>query len=667
MIRQILNRKAGWVIGIAVALGLFVVLNAGLSGVTGVRIDLTQDRLYTLSDGTRRILDRVAEPVTLEFYVSQRLVKEVAIYGNYAGRVRDVLNEFAAVSGGSVTVAELDPEPFSETEDAAVAAGVTGVPLDAGGERVYFGLAARSGGKTGVIGFFQPERESFLEYDLARMLEGLINPKKPVIGVVTSLPMFGQFAPQAGQPKRWHIVDLIEESFEIRNIFDVQTDLTDEIDVLFLVHPTLSDEDLYTIDQYLMRKGRALIMTDPYSELAQGSLMAGRPIAPVASNVNKLMAKWGVSMAEKSVAGDMNFARIVNAGSEREMKPAPYLLWLTVKDSGVDTTDAVTRDINAVNIGSGGVIEVAENAALTVEPLLTTTTDSQAFDVGLIDPKIPNVLDFVEKFKAEGKKLILSARVTGVAKSAFPEGRPKPKALEKVEPKGAEGKEVPAAAKKTEEKVEEKPSAEPEKKLTPHIAKSQAPINVILVTDTDMLQERFWVRLQDFFGKRTAVPFANNGALVVNALENLAGSGDLITLRSRGTAQRPFTRVEALRIDADRKFRAREQVLVKRLQEVQTKFESAQSKAGGNTKEGEAVLNADQQQAIDGEMAALRDDLIGIRKELRGVQLELRKDIESLDTTLRFLNIGLVPILVGLFAIVLGIVRTQRRKVAVQM
>lgn len=659
MIRQILNRKAGWVIGIAVALGLFVALNAGLSGVTGVRIDLTQDRLYTLSDGTRRILDRVNEPVTLEFYVSQRLVKEVAIYGNYAGRVRDVLNEFAAVSGGSVTVAELDPEPFSETEDAAVAAGVTGVPLDSGGERVYFGLAARSGGKTGVIGFFQPERESFLEYDLARMLEGLINPKKPIIGVVTSLPMFGQFAPQPGQPKRWHIVDAIEESFEIRNIFDIQADLTDEIDVLFLVHPTLNDEDLYTIDQYLMRKGRALIMTDPYSELAQGALLAGRPLAPVASNVNKLMTKWGVSMAEKSVAGDMNFARIVNAGSEREMKPAPYLLWLTVKDSGVDTTDAVTRDINAVNIGSGGVIEVAENAALTVEPLLTTTTESQAFDVGLINPRVPNVLDFIQEFKAEGKKLILSARVTGVAESAFPEGRPKPKAPEKVEPKGAEGKEESAA--------DEKPSAEPEQKLPPHIAKSQVPINVILITDSDMLQERFWVRVQDFFGKRAAVPFANNGDLVVNALENLAGSGDLITLRSRGTVQRPFTRVEALRIEADRKFRAREQVLVKRLQEVQAKFEAAQNKADGNTKEGEAVLNADQQKAIDGEMAALRDDLIGIRKELRGVQLELRKDIEALDTTLRFLNIGLVPILVGLFAIVLGIIRTQRRKAVVQM
>ena len=181
MIKQVLNRKGGWVIGIVVIVVLFVALNAGLSGLTGMRLDLTEDRLYTLSDGTQRILDKMTEPVTFDLYVSQRLVKEVAVYGNYAGRVRDVVNEFAANSNGKLTVAEQDPEPFSETEDAAVGVGVTGVPLDASGEKVYFGLAARVADRTAVIGFFQPQREAFLEYDLARMLEGLTNPKKPVM------------------------------------------------------------------------------------------------------------------------------------------------------------------------------------------------------------------------------------------------------------------------------------------------------------------------------------------------------------------------------------------------------------------------------------------------------------------------------------------------------
>ncbi len=655
MIRQLLNRKGGWVIGIAVALAMFIAVNAGLSTVTGLRLDLTEDRLYTLSEGTKRILDRVEKPVVLEFYISQRLVKEVAIYGNYAGRVRDVVNEFAAASNGKVTVAEFDPEPFSETEDAAVAVGVNGVPIDSGGEKVYFGLVARVGDRAGVIGFFQPQRESFLEYDLAQMLEGLINPKKPVIGVVTSLPMFGPFRPQPGQPKRWFIVDALEERFEVRNIFDVPNDLTDDIDVLFLVHPTLSEEDRYAIDQYLMRNGRALVLTDPNSELAQGALAAGQPLAPPSSTLNALTEKWGVKTVDKTVAGDMNLARIVNAGTEGDMKPAPYLLWLTIKDGAIDKNDTVTRDINAVNIASGGIIEVAESASVKVEPLLKTTTQSQGFDAGLINVRTPNILGFVEKFKPAGKELILSARITGVIDSAFPDGRPKPKEPEK-KPEDKDAK--PEDAKAVDE--------ESKKKQRPHLAKSQAPINVILVADSDMLQEHFWVRVQDFFGKRVALPFANNGDFIVNALESLAGSGDLITLRSRGTAQRPFSRVEGMRIEADRKFRAREQSLVKRLQDVQAKFEAAQNKAGGKSKEGEAVLTADQQKELDDEMAILRTDLITIRKELRAVQLDLRKDIESLDTTLRFLNIGLVPLLVGLFAIGLGIVRVQRRKAAVQ-
>ena len=667
MIRQYLNRKGGWVIGIVMAIALFVALNAGLSNLTGVRIDLTEDRLYTLSDGTQRILDKMTEPVGLEFYVSQRLVKEVAIYGNYAGRVRDVLNEFAAASNGKVTVSEFDPEPFSETEDSAVGAGVTGVPLDASGEKVYFGLAARLGKRTGVIGFFQPQREAFLEYDLARMLEGLTNPKKPVVGVVTSLPMFGAFMPQPGRQKSWFIVDALKEGFDIRNIFDLKNDLTDEIDVLMLVHPVLNDQDLYAIDQYLMRRGRLLVLADPFSELAQGAAMSGRPIAPKETNLNKLTEKWGVKIVEGKTAGDINLARIVNAGSEGDMKPAPYLLWLTLKDTAIDKKDAVTRDINSVNLASAGAIEVAENATVKVEPLLTTTPKSQLFNTDLIDARKPNILDFIEKFKPGGKPLMLAARITGTVESAFPDGPPKPKKTEEVKPAGAKDVKKADGEETAAEKKEEKPAEVPEEeKWPPHVAKSKAPVNIIMVSDSDMLQEHFWVRVQDFFGQRVAAPFANNGDFVVNALENLAGSGDLITLRSRGTAQRPFSRVEALRIDADAKFRAREQVLTKRLEDVQKKFEAAQGKADGKSKDGDAVLTPAQQKAIDDEMASLRTDLLAIRRELRGVQLDLRKDIEALDSTLRFLNIGLVPILVGLFAIGLGVVRTQRRSRAVQ-
>jgi len=661
---RLLNRKGGWLVAIAGALGAFIALNIAISGLAGMRLDLTEDRLFTLADGTKRILDRIEEPVTLELYISQRLVKEVAIYGAYAGRVRDVLNEFSAAAGDRLTVVEQDPVPFSETEDVAVSAGVQGVPIDSGGERVYFGLAARLGETSAAIGFFQPNREGFLEYDLARLIEGLINPKKKVVGVVTTLPMFGDFTPGPNRPKRWLLIDAMEQGFEVRNIFDIETDLTDEIDVLFMAHATaLSNKELYTVDQFLMRGGRALLMVDPYSELAQGALMSGRPIIRD-SSLNKLMAKWGVSVIEKKVVGDMPLARIVNAGTGGAVKPAPYLLWPSFKPANINPADTVTRDITTVNVGTAGAIMVAEDPALKVEPLLVTTEKSQSFDISLINPREPNILDFVEKFKPGGKQIIVAARLSGDVESAFPDGPPKPKP--EAKPDGAK----PDDAKKDEpakpEAVEKAPEPA-QKPAQPHLARTSEPLNVILIADTDMLHSRFWVREQEFFGQRVAQPFANNGDMVINALENLAGSGELITLRSRGTAQRPFSRVEALRVAANEKFRAREQALVTRLTEAQSKFEAAQKKAQSDNKgsgdaEGTVVLTAEQKQALEADMVSFRDDLLTIRKELRDVQLNLRKDIESLDTWLRFLNITLMPLLVGLFAIVLGVAR--RRKAA---
>jgi ABC-type uncharacterized transport system involved in gliding motility auxiliary subunit len=653
--RKLLNAKGGWIVAIGAIFGVFVALNTAISGLAGMRLDLTEDRLFTLADGTRRILDRIEEPVTLELYISQRLVKEVAIYGAYAGRVRDVLNEFSAAAGDRLNVIELDPEPFSETEDVAVAAGVQGVPIDSGGERVYFGLAARLGDTRASIGFFQPNRESFLEYDLARLIEGLINPKKKVIGVITSLPMFGDFAPTAGRSPRWLVVDAMEQGFEVRNIFDIETDLTDEIDVLFMAHATaLSEPELYIVDQYLMRGGRALLMVDPYSELAQGALMSGRPLIRD-SSLNKLMAKWGVSVIEKKVVGDMPLARTVNAGTAGAVKPAPYLLWPSFKGANINPTDAVTRDITTINLGTAGAIMVAEDAALTVDPLLVTTEKSQTFDAAMIDPRTSNILEFIEKFKAAGHQIIVAARLSGDVESAFVDGPPSAESNVDDVKTGE-----PAKPEAVQGEADETPAP-------PHLARSAEPLNIILIADTDMLEARFWVREQEFFGQRVAQPFANNGDMIINALENLAGSGALITLRSRGTAQRPFTRVDALRVAADEKFRAREQALVTRLQGAQVKFDDAQKKAQADNKDsggaqGIVVLTTEQRQALEAELGAFRDDLLAIRKELRDVQLNLRKEIESLDSWLRFLNITLVPLLVVLFAITLGIVR--RRKAA---
>lgn len=693
MIRKLFHTDRGWIVGIAVAVALFVALNTGLTGVTGLRVDLTEDRLFTVSEGTRNIVDGVKEPIEFKLYFSQTLLKQVALYGNYADRVRDVVNEIAAISGDKITVSEFDPEPFSETEDDAVKAGLKGVPLDASGEKVYFGLAARIGETTAVLPFFQPEREAFLEYDLSKLLYTAANPKKPVVGVISTLPLFGEFSPRSQGKKQWPIIDMLEETFEVRSIIDATEEVNDELDVLFLAHPAnLTDDELYAIDQYLMAGGKALIMTDPHNEMARASLVAGRPMA-LTSNFNKLTAQWGVTVAEKKVLGDMKTARMVNAGKGGETQAAPYLLWMSMRQDNINDSDAATRGVTAVNVASAGMIEVAKDAAVTVEPLLQTTKVSQVFDTDMIGIAETNILGFLDKFQPGDKKLMVAARISGDAASAYPDGPPK-----KPEPKKAEADGKDATKKDTAVKAEsikdssletatlpdsevakpesvapptDKPgeakTEEPKKKKRPHLAKSQKPLNVVLIADTDMLHERFWIRIQDFFGQRVMSPFSNNGDLVVNALDNLSGSSDLISLRSRGTAQRPFTLVEALRADADQRYRKKEQDLVKRLAEAEKRIAELQGKPDGAASDkpgSEVKLSEDQRKSFDGEMQTLQTDLLAIRKELRTVQLDLRKDIERLNGWLRFINIGLVPIAVGVLAIVLGIVRARRRNAA---
>lgn len=666
MIRTLFGR--GWVFGVMLALACFVLLNVSLSNVTGLRVDLTQDRLFTLSQGTRNVISSLDQPVKIDLYFSQALLKQVAIYGTYANRVRDVVREFGAAGGGKIAINEHNPEPFSETEDAAVKAGLQGVPLDAGGEKVYFGLSARSGDQTYVIPFFQPEREAFLEYDLTKLLHSAANPKKPVIGVMTALRMFGDFVPRPGQNTQWPIVDILEETFEVRNLIDVPKELTKDIDVLFLAHPAhLTDDEMYAIDQYLMRGGKALIVTDPHNEMAAASMAAGRPMA-ITSNVNKLLESWGVQVLEGMVAGDREVARVVNAGRDGEVRAAPYLLWLALQQGNISQTDTVTQGVTSLNFASSGVIEAKENAAVTVEPLVQTSEQSQAFATDMIGVMQPNILDFLDKFQPGGKRLTLAARINGRVKSIFPDGPPKKPEPEKAEKeKDAAAKDAAANAGKTdtEPKAAEKAETETKKdegpKWLPHETESTAPLNVILIADTDMLHDRFWIRVQEFFGQRVSVPFANNGDFIANALENLSGSDDLISLRSRGTAQRPFTLVNAIRVDAEQRYRKTEQDLATRLAEAEKSIEAAQSKAREG---GDAVKPGDDKEKLEQEITRLRDDFLSIRKQLRDVQLNLRKDIESLHAWLQFVNIGLVPIVVGIAALILGVVRSRRRAAA---
>jgi len=711
VMRRILEVKGGWAILSGAALALFVVVNVAFSTVSGLRLDLTQDRLHTLSAGTRTILAGLEKPVSVTLYYSKALGTAAPNYGTYSSRVKDLLRVLEGASGGKLKVTIKDPKPFSEVEDEAVEFGMQGVPLDNSGDKVYFGLVAAGGEQKTAISFVQLERENFLEYDIARMIQGVAQTRKPVLAVYSSRPMFGDFRMQMrGLPTHpWAVIQQLQSQFDVRQIFVFEDIWKEKPDALMIVHPgELDDKDYYHLDQYLLRGGRAMIFVDPYNEAAGARQFSPMP-ERITSDIDRLLKHWGIEIAKDKIAGDRKFARMVNAGDEKRVIPAPYMSWMAIKREGVSPTDTVTSNINLLNLQSAGVIQQKEGAKLAFEPLVTTTEDSQIMDVSLINELRPKIVEMWEGFKPSGKRLVVAARLTGRMKTMFPDGPPKEKKTD-AKPDGKEKPETAKEAAKTPAapKQDKKPDAKPEVKADkaerpaagkaasgkpeektpaatkeptdkgsemkaaekkeepktvpppPFIAESTAPMNVILVADTDMLEDRAWVQTREFFGQQVQIPFANNADFVVNATENLAGGAALASLRSRGTARRPFTTIEELRLAAEQRFRAEERQLQKRLEDAEKKLDDIRKKK----KEG--VPDAGLDKAVQATAEQFTQEILATRKELRRVQLALREDIETLQGWLLFFNIALVPILVGVLALVLGALRVRRHRLATQ-
>jgi ABC-type uncharacterized transport system involved in gliding motility auxiliary subunit len=638
------SRRTLALLSLVSAAVLFVSVNV-IAGhlLRSARIDLTAGRIYTLSDGTARTLAEIQEPVTLRYYYSRRLGDEIPSYGIYAQRVRETLEEYAARAKGKIDLQVIDPEPFSPEEDRAVALGLQGVPLEQGGEKVYFGLAAtNSTDDQELIPFFQPERERFLEYDLTKMIHAIARPKRTVIGLAAGLPLEGDFAAaMQGQPLRpYAIVNQLRQLYELRTITTEFDSVEPDVDVLLIVHPQgLSEKTLYAIDQFVLGGGRALVFVDPHSEIQQVRPNPyGPPGAPVDSNLEPLFKAWGVELEPKVVAGDRQAARRVNIGTSTSPVPLQYVAWLQLKDDALNHDDVVTADLDQINMASAGILKPTKDAKTTFTPLIQTSTDSEEIPVDKVEG-MPDVQGLLDGFKPSGERYALAARISGPAETAFPDGPPKPK----EEQKSSDAATTDAAKKDDPAKTD----------ATPQLKEAKQPINVIVVSDTDMLDDRFWAQTSDFFGQQVIVPTASNGDFLANALEVLAGGNDLVNLRSRGTAARPFTTIEAIQRAAETQYRANEKALEDKLKATEDKIKDLQQ-----NKEGAVTLTAEQSQAIDN----FRGEMLRTRQQLRVVQRALRQDIDRVKAELEFLDIAAIPILVGLVAVVLGVVRINRRK-----
>ncbi len=618
-----IGRESLGLASLIVALVLFVAVNIlSQAWLKGARLDLTGDKLFTVTEGTRAILAKIDEPVTLRFYFSASLGKELPGLAKYAARVRDLLGEYTALAGGKIRLQIADPSPFSDDEDTAVAFGIQGIPLDQTGEMVYFGLAGtNSTDDEETISFFSPARERFLEYDLTKLIHNLANPKRTVIGLMTPLPVRGYpgtALARMGRGRPWQMVDQLQQLFDVQTV-DTNTNAIDkEIDVLMIVHPAgFSEKTLYAVDQFLMNGGRALIFTDPLAEIAGRVPAPGGGRLPFASDFKRLFDAWGIEQAPGVAVGDRKLARRVDAGTAQRSQPVDFLPWITLKPENFAAGDVITNEIESMNLASAGSLKPKAGATTKFTPLITTSPEAMLIDTEKLKNR-PDFFGLIRDFKPAGVPYTLAARISGPAPSAFPDGPPTDKAS-KQDGDGGEPKEEP----------KEKDDAA---KKSPHLGKSKSDINVIVVADADMLRDQFWVELQQFFGQVIAIPIANNIDFVINALDNLAGSDELIGLRSRGVSQRPFERVVDLTRAAEIELDLAQ--LLADLQELALELVDLLDLGGGQDDLAAAGL------ARPLQVGELRLGLLapGLKLALRGPVADLRRAGEIDDTLERALG-----------------------------
>lgn len=641
-IRTMSSRRMAWT---ALGLGAVILLSVNLIasvGMKNVKTDLTEDRLFTISDGTREVLRGIDEPITAKLYFSRRLAELAPEQSRYFQRVKALLEQYRDLSGGKLQLSVLDPEPFSDAEDRAVAAGLRGARLNTEGEVGYFGLVAtNSTDGTEVIPFFTPDREAFLEYDATKLVYNLANPKKRVVGLMSGLPLDGgeTETPMGKRPQKpWMIMSQIRDLFEVRDVAQTVTSIPSGLDVLMVVQPTgLTDEAAYAIDQYALKGGKVLVFIDPVTETNQLAML--KAPGEGRRRLAKVLEGWGVKFDSTKVAADIRHARRVQFGRDQD-SVTEFVAWLGLDQRNINKDDVLAAGIEVLNVASSGFFERADGAATTIQPVLKTSSDASVVGSDKIgmgaDP-----LGLLRSYVPGGKELILAARISGEAKTAFPDGKPAPAAVEETKDSSAD-----TDTSKTE------PPKKTEVKPDPNfLAKGQ--INAIVIADSDLLADQFWVSRQDLMGQEAVIPTAHNASLVLSALENLSGSNALIALRGRGVNERPFTWVDELRRNAERRFREKEQALEARLKTAQDELTKLQSSGASGI-----VMSEKEREAVE----KFRAEMLDTRRELREVKRALRADIDALDGWLKFANIALIPLMITIGGLGYAAWRGARRK-----
>jgi len=603
-------------------IGLTVLFNYSLRGW---RLDLTQNHLYTTAPGTDRILKSIKEPINLYFFFSEKAANDIPQLKAYGIRVREFLEELQTRSSGNVRLHVIDPAPFSEDEDRASELGVRSTPLGATGSSFYFGLAGtNSTDGHATIDFFDPAKEQFLEYDVVKLVYQLSSPKKPVIAWLSTISMGESFDQRSGQMRPpWALYAQAEQLFDLRTIAPNATKIDPDVNALVIVHPKgLSPATQWAIDQYALRGGHILVFVDPVAEADTAGADPQNPMAAMgadkSSHFSTLLSTWGVSFNPKQVVADR--AHALSVSMRQGEAPVQHLGILGLDSSSFNKNDVVSAGLSTVNVATAGYLTPIKGATTKFESILRSSAESEPLPAErfamLFDPS-----SLRDGFKPTGQPYTLAARVTGNVKTMFPGGPPTGVTL-------APGQTA--------------------------LKESTKPLNLIVVADTDLLSDFMWVHQQNFFGQSVAQAWASNGDFVLNALDNLSGSSDLISVRGRATFTRPFLRVEALRRAADDRFRAKEQELEHQLRETEDKLTTLQSKRSDKSS---VILTPEQEKELD----QFQEQKLAIRKQLRAVRAGLDEDIKGLGTEVKIINIIVVPFAFA-FAVLLIAVWRKRHK-----
>ncbi|MGO8674618.1 MAG: Gldg family protein [Limisphaerales bacterium] len=624
-------------------LGMLVILIAFnfITGIGRTRIDLTREKAYTLSQGTRAILRKIDTPIHIKLYCTrgEAATPETVALKDYAQQVEDLLTEYKQASKGKLIIEKYDPEPDSDAEDSARMDGIEGQMLPSG-ERFYLGLAVTMLDVKEPIPFLSPTRERLLEYDLSRAISRVITPDKPVVGVMSPLPLFGMPSnpmmarmgqQQGAQP--WALISELKNDFNLRSLSMDVDKIDDDVKVLVLIHPReISDKAQYALDQFILRGGKLLAFLDPMpfviDSKEQNQMLGNIPNS--GSSLDKLLKAWGLAFDTSKVVADLNF-KMQLGGRGGAPQEAPAVL--SVTGEGINSDDIVTSQIDNIWLPYAGAFTGTPAQGLKETVLLKSTKDSQLVDGFMANLGGENI---IKEFKPSGIQYALAVRLTGKFKTAFPEGKPEDKA--KTEDKEKKDADKKAEVKKPDDSLKE----------------SKQETTVVLVGDADMLYDTVALRQVPTLMGMALTPMNGNLSFAQNMIEQLSGDNDLIAVRSRATLNRPFTRIQKMETAANEKFQSEIKALEAKATEASQRINELQAQR--KDKDQRFILSREQTE----ELAKLRKEEVETRKHLKQVQKDLRKEVVSLQTRAKWLNILAVPLAVTASGIVIAMVKRKK-------